>query len=387
MNNVQTEKRLQLLRIAICGFFLLGILMSLDVWTSSRLFPLCPVFEGMPVFSNGWDLNFLGTVICFLALGIFFNKRWVFGLFFAFLAILLLQDQMRWQPWVYLYTFLLIPFLWKKEDQLKLIPYMQVLIVGVYLWSGIYKFNTGFIESTFDHMLEVLFLIRDSETRANLHFLGYLIPIVEIGIAVGLIIPRFRKIAVYTAILSHIVILTYLVLVKQNTVVYPWNLAMIASVLLLFYKNPDPIPLFIRDVWRVRILHIIGRTLFLALPFLAFFKLWDNYLSFKLYSGNNGLFCVAVQREEAHKIPKSLHPYLRLSNRVDNYYLIYVNSWAMDELNVAFYSQTRVFKQVGKSFCESGFDSDKLRFIVFETDFNSGHYTETPCAEICNCHK
>jgi hypothetical protein len=255
--------------------------------------------------------------------------------------------------------------------------------VGVYLWSGLHKFNDGFISTTFDKMLRELMFIENPITRSGYHFLGYLIPVLEVGLAIALVFKRTRNIAVFFGIAMHIIILMYLLKLGHNTVVYPWNLAMIFCLIILFYKNSNSMNFIRESDLQVKVLSGIVALFFILLPALSLFNLWDNYLSFKLYSGRTNHYCVTLPLAEVQKVDKELHPYLWNIQRVPNKYWIYLNKWSMDELNVPMYPATRVFKKVGKPFCAQENQINGLRFFIIEKDFNTGPYVEFGCEEVC----
>ena len=50
--------------------------------------------------------------------------------------------------------------------------------------------------------------------------------------------------------------------------------------------------------WFLRLTSFIGVLLFLILPLFARVGLWDNYLSFKLYSGTNGIYCIGIDEAQ-----------------------------------------------------------------------------------------
>jgi hypothetical protein len=71
-----------------------------------------------------------------------------------------------------------------------------------------------------------------------------------------------------------------------NAVIWPWNLAMIAFLLILFFgRNNQPA---LRDiVWGQGFaFQKVVLIIFGVLPALSFFHLWDDYLSSALYTGN-----------------------------------------------------------------------------------------------------
>lgn len=363
------KRRIDILRMVVCLFFAFGVVLSFKVWHTDRLFPLCPVFEEMHQFTPEVS-NFIAILLVILLLiGVFVRKKWFFVLMLSFLLVLLLQDQMRWQPWVYLYVASLFPFALIRRPTEKLLPYFQLLLVGVYLWSGLYKFSGAFIELTFDKMLHTLLLIDNPETRESLHFLGYSIPVIEVLIAVGLIVPGTRKIAVFSGISAHIVILTYLLVNGQNTVVYPWNVAMILLLLTVFYKTDNSLAFWRNSSLRTAILQGSAAFFFIVMPVLNPVGLWDNYLSFKLYSGNNGYFCVGLGKDQYRKIDTELHGYFWQVQEPRGKYWLLLNKWALDELNVPFYPEMRTFKIVSRSFCNGDIPPEKLEFVRYPPDF------------------
>ena len=344
------QKRIALLRITACLFFVFGILLSFTAWHADRLFPLLPVFDRIPQFAIDLSRSMAVLLPLGLLIGSFIRSRNYFIALLVFTLLFLLQDQVRWQPWVYIYCATLLPFaLWKRPDE-HLLPYFQILIIGVYLWSGIYKFSGAFIDLTFDKMLRTLLFIENEETRQSLRFLGYGIPIMEVFIAIGLFFRRSRTLAIIGTVLSHSVILTYLLVNDQNTVVYPWNIAMIVFAVLAFYKTNNSLYLGHLSRGKVRFQNWIGALFFIFLPALNPFGLWDNYLSFKLYSGNNGYYCVGLDKNQYRKVDSRLHPYFWQVEEPKGKYWILLNKWAYDELNVPFYPEVRTFKKVAKTF-------------------------------------
>lgn len=297
------------------------------------------------------------------------------------LLFMFIQDQMRWQPWAYLYFSMLIPFVVKKHDA-GFINYLQILLIGLYLWGGLHKFSPDFINGTFTDILKRLFGIDNQETIASLYYVGYLIPLIEVSIALALIFPKSRKIGVIGAISMHVFILIYLIKIDYNYVVYPWNTGMIIFVIALFYKNPSSLKIWRGFPLRIRILNLLACIFFLVAPILSSFNLWDHYLSLRLYSGKTNLFYVVIDESELDKIDSEFQHYLWKSKRLESGKLISLNKWSMGELNVPFYPETRVFKQVAKSFCELGIEQDKLTFIEINRSLDNDSKVSFKCGDL-----
>ncbi|GAB5419285.1 MAG: hypothetical protein Crog4KO_27140 [Crocinitomicaceae bacterium] len=341
---------------------------------------MLPLFDGFPVFSPDVSGFLASLLVGGLALGALIKARNYFFFLIVLLLFLFIQDQMRWQPWAYMYFSLLLPFaLWKKPKE-QLLPYFQFILIGVYLWSGIYKFGEGFIQSTFDKMLETLFFIEDAGTRESLHFLGYGIPLIEVALAIGFFFQRTRNISVLFAALSHITILSYLIINEQNSVVYPWNIAMVLLSFLAFFNAKNSMRFWNNSPIRLKVITAASGLFFLILPALSSVGLWDTYLSFKLYSGTNGYFCIGLDKDQYKKVDSELYDCFWKVDEPQGKYWIYVNFWAFNELNVAFYPEMRTYKQVCTTFCESDIPPEKLEFVKFQTAFEREGAVVFDCA-------
>lgn len=388
------QQRFILVRKFIALFFSIGILMSSKLWglNTERLFPLTPVFDRIPIFSS--TINFIIAIVLLACLitTIITKNRAVLLLFFSLMFVFLLQDQLRWQPWVYLYLLLLIPFLiFKNNDKKGFINYFKIIIIGVYLWSGIHKLNSNFIDSTFYSMVRVFFNIGDEALISKFKFIGYAIPFTEILIGVFLILPKFRVKGVYLAIVTHLFILIYLspkpIGIGFNPIVYPWNLAMITIVMSLFYKNNTPLTIYKSLNLKTQLMNTFGMLLFWALPLLSIFNLWDHYLSFSLYSDQTNYYYINVKTDSKTEINNQLipfiidksSPYKTHITHISDGVFIDVNQWSLNELKVPFYPQNRVFKIFIKRFCELSLIKNDYLFIEKQAPLKNKAFSSFSC--------
>jgi hypothetical protein len=380
LKNLPGEKRIILLRKTTLFFFLAGIVLSFKLWISDRSFPMAPVFSSFTFLKSPVDHIFISLLI--LALGInFFRWKNSINLFaILILFVLLLQDQNRWHPWVYIYFLFLIIFSLPQKPGNSPLLYFRIIITGVYAWSGIHKLNANFIDSTFNSVLTAFSGISDKQTINDLEPLGYLIPVIEISIAVFFWLPKLRNIAVWLVALSHIFILLYLspLGIDDNSVVYPWNFAMILIVFLLFYNTTDKIELKFSVKKDPKILAFILLTW--IMPGLNFFGLWDHYLSFSLYSGKSNAYFIVVAEDQLSKIDK-LNPYYVPSKNFQGGKVISVNHWALEEMNVPFYPERRVFKKTAQIFCDFGIPAEKIYFLEMKPPFGKGIFIKYTCKD------
>ena len=375
--------RARVIKASIVIAFITGILLSPNLWISDdRFFPMLKPFEIIPSLASPVDLILISlfVVLCFVWL--FYENRIIGLMAIGSLGAMLLQDQMRWQPWVYLYFLLLIPFLLQSNNatnrRLVLIC-LQWIVAGVYIWSGIHKWNLNFVEGTFAHIIKSSGIGAEFQTWKKV---GYMIPFIEVSTGLALITPKFRKAGIYIAIITHVVILLYLssVALEPNSIVYPWNIAMIVLVYLLFWKTSDTLFVTFREI-QVNFLLLIPVVMIWLFPLLNLFGYWDHYLSFSLYSSKPSRFYIAIEKGEIHKIDKRLKNYFADIQGLQGGQLIDVDKWAFSQLNVPFYPEMRLFKKLSTEFCRVGIDQDKLVFL--ELYYSNGTlYNKFTCQEL-----
>jgi len=279
---------------------------------------------------------------------------------------------------------MLLPFIFTHNKQPKqTLRYLQLVMIFMYFWSGVQKLNPNFPETTFAAILEHLFSIKDAELRASVQSLGYAVPIIEIATSILLIIPRTRNAGVWIAASTHLLILLYLspLGVNDNTIVYPWNIALIASVVLLFYGTNNSILTIEKPLKPIAFLTIFMVLLLGIMPLLNFVKAWDDYLSFSLYSDKTHRFYIAIQEDEVSKLDHRYQPYFVQIEGMQGGEMIDVNEWSMEELNVPFYPETRLFKKLSRSFCTLGIPDEKIIFIEYERPVRNNVFSSFGCVD------
>lgn len=319
-----------------------------------------------------------------MSINLFYWKNWINLVVLSILIVLFIQDQNRWQPWAYIYFIFLILFSIPGKtinSQNHLLFYFRIIIIGIYLWSGIHKLNASFINETFEAILTEFFWFQDEQFINSLKSLGYCIPILEIVISIFLYLPKLRNIGFYLVVLSHIFILLYLspLGIDNNSVVYPWNVAMIVIVFLLFYRTTDKLETLKMIKLDLRTVPILFLIYFL--PVLNFFGLWDNYLSFSLYSNKTDNYYIVIAENQLDKLDKRLIQYYLPVEGLKGGQIIDVERWSSKELNVPFYPERRTFRKVAKQFCRLGIKDDQLYFLELNSSLK-GEYIRYTCKDM-----
>jgi hypothetical protein len=260
-----------------------------------------------------------------------------------------------------------------------LVGFVQILLIGIYFWSGVHKINENFIDQTFSLMLKSIFSIKDNSLLIFLKPFGYIIPCMEVTCGLFLIFPRTRLLGIVLSLTIHITILGFIspLGIDTNYIIAPWNFAMIALVISAFYKTNDR--LFRRQIKPYNLIRYAIIVFFWIMPLFNFLSLWDTYTSFALYADKNSGYYIAIEQSQLYKIDKELTSFfVKLPNLMGGE-LIDVNRWALADLNVPFYPEDRVFKKLSKHFCNLGIDNEKIIFLKVSNYPINGRYIPFKC--------
>ncbi|HSK99741.1 MAG TPA: hypothetical protein VK869_05340 [Rubrobacteraceae bacterium] len=360
--------RLAWLERAIVVSLVVGLLLSAKLWVSTRAYPLVPLLGFVPPLPYPLDYLLFALFTASLIGILIFRERLAGALAVAGLALavlLVLQDQGRLQPWFYQYSFMLGAVGLSRLAQFpteSALNACRVIVASTYLWSGLQKAHVNFADSVYPWLIEPLASYLPSWAASPLENGAYAVPVIEVAIGLGLLARPLRLLAVVGAILMHAFILFTIGPWGHdwNLVVWPWNLAMVAFVLILFWRAPDN-PSFIAVVkpggsaFRAAVL-----VLFAFMPALNFFGLWDSYLSASLYSGS-------IEEGYVYATGSPSAPPVRI---------IYT---AMEEMNVSAYPEERVYKKVfAAMWCETTSSRLEPTLIVYgRPEILSGEHPST----------
>ena len=209
-----------------------------------------------------------------------------------------LLDQNRWQP--YEYQFLLTFIFYIVYDNKKqFLNYFTFLLLIIYLNSGLHKINGSFLYVVWEKMILNRFLGFEFEEikMYGLHYYGLLLGLIEVLAAIGLFFKRSKKIAALLLIGMHLFILLMISPfgLNYNSIVWPWNFMMIIVLYLAFIPN-DSITISIKKI--VSGFNSVPFVLIGIMPFFCFIGLWDNFLSFNLYSGRTKFLEICIENPE-----------------------------------------------------------------------------------------
>jgi len=362
------DSKLRWLTVVIPIAFASGFLLSWHLWLSSRIFPASPVAHFLPSIPHP-----LYTIWLFLMLGLltaiaFVGRSQRLILTFLLLAGLLsLWDQTRWQPWFYQFFLMLAAigvYGWKKPEgqyQSAVLNICRLIVAMTYVWSGLQKLNATFVLETWPDMAGPLLRVLPKLASRTPPALILIIPTLEVLTGIGLITLRFRNYAVVAAIATHAVVLTLLISSGENQVVWPWNIAMVLFVWILFWRDKATLA---REILRPRNgLHAVVLLLVAILPVLSFADLWDSYLSAALYSGNTDQAVIVVSPAVVDRLPAEMHDDIWTKSKP---FFLDINRWSYSELHVPVYPEPRVYRRVAEEICKYGDNSPEIKLLIKE---------------------
>jgi hypothetical protein len=364
-------KRLKFLKITICLGLLTGIAFSRELWFPiQRTFPHAPFLFAVPEnFVAAFEWFFSSLLVISLALIIFSRRPKIF-LAISIVSLILLSffDQLHLQPWVYQYLLIFVVF-WRHDWQTgdepavnETLGLAQILIAGLYVWSGAQKLNFTFAHEILPALVA---------PAANLFpaieipyaFLGIVIPLTETLIGIGLFFRQTRNPAVYSAILMHSFILFLLVAKDYNSIVWIWNFTLIFAVFIAFWQNP----ISLRDALFRQKLTLLKLIVFgsLLLPSLNFFGYWDSFLSGALYSGSAEIGVIRINDEAFGKLPPQAQSVV-FQTKGGAQKMLPLFEWSINETNAPVYPEERVFRQIAAKICQLADDRSQVELIIRE---------------------
>lgn len=347
---MRLTQRLQLIKLTVLIGLLASVLLSLNLWAGQRYFPKATLIHDYFGVSAPYDYIQLAVLILLIIFSFATQKKFPTLFLILFSMYLCFDDQNRLQPWFYNYILILFILLFYRNrvdepnNYTTVFISLQLLVSLIYIFSGLQKMNPEFVPDTFVWLVGSFDGILSPRQIQLMTKFGYIVPYFELSIGVLLLVKPLRFIAVPLVILMHIFILFLLGPSGKdyNSVVWPWNIIMIALVLLLFADVKTERFFDISILFKGVSFYIVI-TLMLVFPIFSLKNQYDSYLSSSLYSSNLHE-CQLILSNKAYD---SLPFYIRhFTTTNDNHHVIDIKRWAINELNVPCVPEYRIFKTV-----------------------------------------
>ncbi len=220
----------------------------------------------------------------------------------------------------------------------------RLIVGGIYFWSGIQKLNLRFFTEIFPWFTESLWQpFGDTGVYLVIFIvlIALFVPFIEALIAIGFFVRRFRSLAITGSILMFITVMIGVGPFGNNwnISVWPWNIAMLGMVFILFSSFKLNFTEFVSRLRKNKLAWIVI-FIFWVVPAGNFVGITDNYLSWSLYSGTVPEASILGNQF----FLTSLSPLAK-----DDELLF--KHWTTDELNLVPYPENRVFIDIFEQLC------------------------------------
>lgn len=364
--DAQSPKEVRLLKIVLALALLCGFALSRRLWVSAgRLYPNVPAFDFLPAVRTPLDYVLFGAFVLLVVLVTLRARPRVEAVAFVAVGVaLFVFDLSRLQPWVYQYLFLMLAlaaYTWKEENARATLRACGLVVACVYFWSGAQKLNPQFFAEVVPSLLGPYLARMPASFGGLTTTLALLIPLIEICAGVLLLTRRLRRVGVVLAVLTHAVVLLLFVPLRRNNVIWPWNVAMAALVVIIFWRDASGFRDFLPR--RLPSIQTLALVLFGLMPVLSLFGLWGQYQSAALYSGNVTRAEFVLEESVARQLPPRVRRKLQTTSeglRLD------INQWSYAELNVPAYPSERVYRRAAETLCRFAESPSDVRLEVTE---------------------
>jgi hypothetical protein len=256
----------------------------------------------------------------------------------------------------------------------------RFIVASIYFWSGLQKLNPEFANHDFIWMLAPIQKLLPAEAWRLFYVFARITPFIEMGIGVGLLFTRTRTAAITLALAMCAFVLWTLGPLGHNwdNIVWPWNITLVLSVLVLIAKSKANL---LRGIFLVKnhAFHKATLVLFGLLPLSYFFNVWDSYLSWSLYSGTTYIAIVYMSNDVRARLPNSIQRLVKIDEHHRN--SLPLVDLAFSELNVPPYPEARIFKSVAHRFCDVANDPHEVLLVM--RGRLSWFYRDAP--QVLNC--
>lgn len=339
---------MQWLRIVVPAAYVGGMLLSLPLWfDAGRSFPRAPLVSALVLRQDFVISMLLAGALVLAAIG--WHSRWWLAVSVVLTVVLVSLDQGRLQPWVYQYAIMLS--LLAFVNQKAVLAANQIVIATLYFWSGVQKLSWTFVHEVVPALFESMGV---SLSPRYLVVVALTIAIGETSIGAGLLFRKTRRVGVVLACLLHAIILFTFILTGRNTVIWPWNVAMMIITVLLFFRNND-----------THYKHLLPKAALLVcglLPALSFAGWWDLYLSGALYTGKSPVAVMRISESLRDRLPPAAKATVFQTTRGELMLPFY--EWSLADLNVPPYPEPRVYSQISRQLCALDPDSQTNALII-----------------------
>lgn len=359
------EKMIKRLSQLMAFSFIAEILVCWKMWIpAGREFPMISALESIPL-----TFGLIGDSIlmCFLLaslLLIILNKhsKIAFVVLAICFTLLILEDIARLQPWVFGQTAILAVLFFQPRNsgstdiKKSVITGVLIIIAGIYIWSGLQKFNLNFIRETFPWLLSATgidLIVPTGSPTPSINYSLFLVAFAETLLGLMIIIKKTRKIGIIGTLIMHGFILFSVGPLGHNwnQVVWPWNLSQMLILITFLKFKPD---ISLRSNFSSVKINYALILLFFVMPAFNLIGYWDAPLSGCLYEGTHDDVVFYYDDYRQTKMLEHQEEASVLNEDEDGSFRgtkTYFTYWSLYDMNAPNYPDYRYYKRMGAKMC------------------------------------
>ena len=241
--NLSITTRLSAVKNIIALALLATIASTWPLWSADRYYP---VFPGSDFFSS---VNLIIAyavpsllIICLGMIFLFRKPRFFIGLSVLLCITLLVLDAGRSYYWFYFYLMfllLLAGYNWRVDNANHFASFynaIKIMLAGVYVLAAVQHFQYDFVHTQWPQFIKPFERFWTPEQCSYLQKAAYVIPFIELFIAVGLFFNGSKLTAIGFAVLFHLFSFVVLLLQKPQpeAAVLLWHVSMILLISVIF---------------------------------------------------------------------------------------------------------------------------------------------------------
>ncbi|TXD49083.1 MauE/DoxX family redox-associated membrane protein [Polaribacter sp. IC073] len=365
--NLNDKQKVNWVRIIAILAVLVLMVYAPKLWLSTKLFPVIPLFDWLPIPTNPFDFILAGFFFFIQIIYIFQNKRWQGWFVLLLYLYLALIDQNRLQPYFYqsFLTILAIEIFPRKTDYKKILYAVILIFFATYFWSGIQKLNEAF----YTQWLSALEKHFSFLPHIFLEVFTYAVPWLEASMGVLLLFNKTRKFGVVCILAMHGIITLLLFYLGYGYNVVPWNIQNMVSVVVIFWslKTTNAFDFFLKFINKQKIV-ILTFTILLPLANNTT-GFYDNLLSFHFFTADLNYYNIVLSEELEDLLPEHIQHFYRYQ---DGKAYLNMNEWAQYDNKVLFYPEDRIIKYTDaylRSFAENPNKENLTELVVYNQGY------------------
>ncbi|MDB5283214.1 MAG: hypothetical protein JWO06_2289 [Bacteroidota bacterium] len=352
-----TNKRLDFFRWLTGASIAITVLATWNLWSCDRGCPTAPLIGIHSYIFGIGGLVFKLLLIAFSFL--FILKIKLSGWLLTGLILIGFADDFnRLLPNTYQFLIVVILFsLLQKGRESTLLSGLRIMQAGVYVWTGVLKLNSGFVNQASGFVFDTLHI---QHPLPHSKYIVLVVAVWEIAIGISFLTGKKVRVAILSALILHLIISIILLVSGWNRAIISYNIFLILGNFILFSGTSIRL---ISDIEKPKAwIQKIAIALFIVLPALNLVHWWPDFMSSSLYSYRSLTAFIYIDDKLKQQLPDAARR--AVFNSKQGQY-ISVTHWIQNETGTVPNPQKFVYDKMFKQL-ESKYNcSDSVTLYVY----------------------